>query len=143
MKKYVLCVATINYEEVILIKKNRPAWQDGFYNFPGGKIEESETSDQACIREFLEETGIDTSRNSVDWCTWYQVGQIIGYDYVVDIWHSDYETFNKVKTMTDEEVVKVKISDLSNMRSQLIHNVSAIVENCLDTTMKHFIMQYL
>lgn len=43
--------------KVILIFKNRPAWQAGKLNGIGGKIEEGETPIQAMNREFAEETG--------------------------------------------------------------------------------------
>ncbi len=34
----------------------------GYYDLPGGKIEESETSYKTCIREFIEETGITVTK---------------------------------------------------------------------------------
>lgn len=43
---------------VVLIKKNKPAWQKSFLNGVGGKIEEGETPSQAMFREFEEETGL-------------------------------------------------------------------------------------
>ena len=33
-------------------------FNDGYYDIPGGKIEDGETSEEASIREFKEETGI-------------------------------------------------------------------------------------
>src|SRR5688572_3151742 len=48
--------------EVLLIHKNRPAWQAGKLNLPGGKVEEGETPEQAVIREFMEETGIGVTK---------------------------------------------------------------------------------
>ena len=45
-------------EEVLLIKKKRPKWQDGLLNGIGGKVEKDESPLDAMIREFEEETGI-------------------------------------------------------------------------------------
>ena len=44
---------------VLLIRKNRPAWQAGKLNGVGGKIEAGETPHQAMRREFREEAGVD------------------------------------------------------------------------------------
>jgi len=43
---------------VVLIRKNRPAWQAGKLNGVGGKIEAGETPLDAIRREFAEETGL-------------------------------------------------------------------------------------
>ena len=45
-------------DRVLLIRKNRPAWQAGKLNGVGGKIEPGETPRQAARREFEEETGL-------------------------------------------------------------------------------------
>lgn len=37
---------------------------EGYYDFPGGKIEQGETEIQACIREVKEETGVDVNKLS-------------------------------------------------------------------------------
>lgn len=48
----------LNGNQIVVIKylteENR-----NYYDIPGGKIEENETNEQAAIREFKEETGID------------------------------------------------------------------------------------
>lgn len=46
-------------EFVVLIRKNRPAWQAGQLNGVGGHIEEDETPIDAMRREFREETGVN------------------------------------------------------------------------------------
>ncbi|WDP84398.1 MAG: NUDIX domain-containing protein [Desulfobacter sp.] len=44
---------------VLLVKKNRPAWQKGRLNGIGGKIEAKESPQAAMARECLEETGLE------------------------------------------------------------------------------------
>ena len=43
---------------VLIVKKDRPEWQKGRYNLPGGKIEEGEFPEEAAIRELEEEAGL-------------------------------------------------------------------------------------
>lgn len=45
-------------DEVVLIKKNRPAWMKGLWNGVGGHVEDNETDYEAMVREFKEETGV-------------------------------------------------------------------------------------
>lgn len=45
-------------DEVLLVRKNRPAWQAGRLNGIGGHIEPSEKPWDAMEREFQEETGL-------------------------------------------------------------------------------------
>jgi 8-oxo-dGTP pyrophosphatase MutT (NUDIX family) len=44
--------------EVLLVRKNRPTWQDGLMNAIGGEINEGEKPEHAMLREFQEETGL-------------------------------------------------------------------------------------
>lgn len=59
MKKYVLGFLFDGAGSVVLIKKNRPAWQAGLLNGPGGHIKDGEMPKDAMVREFMEETGVD------------------------------------------------------------------------------------
>lgn len=63
MKRYVAGFMFDQYDRdsVLLIQKNKPAWQKGKWNAIGGKIEGGETPEDAMVREFREETGLFTS----------------------------------------------------------------------------------
>lgn len=66
MKRYVLGFAfSKDKTHVALIEKQRPDWQKGFYNGIGGKIEADEFDHDAMVREFKEETGVDTE--AIEW----------------------------------------------------------------------------
>ena len=62
----VALIALINEENEVLIslRKNRREYND-YWEFPGGKVEEGETVDNALVREIKEELGIDISSDCV------------------------------------------------------------------------------
>jgi 8-oxo-dGTP pyrophosphatase MutT (NUDIX family) len=47
-----------NREKCLLVLKDRPKWQAGFYNLIGGKVESDEDPESAALRELTEETGL-------------------------------------------------------------------------------------
>ena len=59
-----LALLNENNEVLISLRRNRADY-DGCWEYPGGKVEEGETVDQALIREIKEELNIDISRKCV------------------------------------------------------------------------------
>lgn len=63
MKEYVVgfCFGSeILKGTVVLLRKNKPEWQKGLLNGPGGLIEKDEPPLAAMVREFYEEVGVLT-----------------------------------------------------------------------------------
>lgn len=51
---------------ILMVRKEQPSWQKGKLNAIGGKVQPLESVAHAMIREFYEETGINTTENQWD-----------------------------------------------------------------------------
>lgn len=58
MKRCCLAIVEDTSKNQILMVENKRGMNKGFYNLPGGKIEDNETIEDGTVRESLEETGI-------------------------------------------------------------------------------------
>jgi 8-oxo-dGTP diphosphatase len=108
-------------QHVLLIKKNKPAFQVGKLNGIGGKIEEEDgSSAHAMQREMIEETGITVPSDN-----WYAMGTMQGNSWAADVF---YTTINKVVDTivqtTDEHVSWYPISPLP---TTVIHNLTWLI----------------
>ena len=55
----------IEDNKVVVTKYKEKNRKEGYYEIPGGKIEENETSIDTCIREMREETGINIFKDKI------------------------------------------------------------------------------
>lgn len=94
-------------QQVVLIWKEKPAWQKGKLNGVGGKIEPGETPFQAMVREFKEETGLQVDN-------WKPLADVNGEDWRVHFFFAqdDKNQFEYAKTMETEEVGKIEVDRL-------------------------------
>jgi 8-oxo-dGTP pyrophosphatase MutT (NUDIX family) len=125
MRKFSIGVATTK-NHVVLIRKTKPDWQAGRYNFVGGKVEPGESYALCMVREFEEEAGIKTSIDS-----WKYVGYMQRpNDFMCCIYHQENEEFLNVKTMTEEKIVlqtkKTFLHDAVNIPELYMSNVGWI-----------------
>ena len=64
--KIVVSIALINSEnEILLSKRPQNKHLSGFWEFPGGKVEEGEKPEKALIREIKEELNIDINNKCI------------------------------------------------------------------------------
>ena len=108
--------------EVVLITKNRPAWQAGKMNGVGGHIEVGETPLEAVRREFLEEAGFDFEN-------WEYKVRYVGADFVLHIFSGFNPGLIDVRTTTDEIV---SIEEVKNLPINIIYNLNWIIPLLLD-----------
>jgi 8-oxo-dGTP pyrophosphatase MutT (NUDIX family) len=97
--RYVLGFAFGSHGRVLLIRKERPAWQRGRMNGLGGKVESGETDAQAMRREFLEECGLDVPENK-----WELKGSCIGRSFRIAVFSTELSEHDFPVSLTDEQV---------------------------------------
>ncbi len=131
MTEYVICFACpetpVHSEFVLLIEKNRPDWQKGRYNLPGGHIEKGETIHEAAVRELREETNLECPPEKA-----HIMGTIEGDDYIVYVCRCNFDAFHQdgTESLTDERVFWTPLHQALN-DPKLIDNLRLIIPFCL------------
>lgn len=108
---------------VLLIQKQKPAWQKGKFNGIGGKIEPNENSLQAMRREFKEETGVDQFY-------WQHVCDMGGDDWECVVYTCKSDTIHDAETMEIEKVNYIPLDELKSY--DVISNLDWLIPMCLD-----------
>lgn len=113
----------VSGDNVLLIRKNRPDWQNGKFNGIGGKLEEGETPLDAMVRECREECGLYIPHNK-----WEHQLTITGTSYCLDVFLALVPTLEGYQSLTDERVDHFNIYTLP---TNLIASVRWILPFCL------------
>lgn len=128
MKKYVVGFA-FNDCHVLLIQKQRPAWQKGLYNGLGGHIEKNEEPISAMVREFEEECGVVTKPSD-----WEQFAIMKGNDWICYCFRSrNMFDLSEVKQTTDEKHKVINAYELEKYPT--ISNIPALVGFAMDSNL--------
>lgn len=109
-------------EKVALIRKISPAWQKGYLNGIGGKVEIGEKVPDAMVREFEEETG---SRIE----TWKQFCILSGDDYTVSFFWAIGD-LDALESVEEEEVEIHDVDSLFDLK--IIPNLLWLIPMALD-----------
>ena len=128
MKHYTIgALFSKDFKYVLLIEKQRPAWQKGKLNFPGGHIEDGETAVECISREFEEETGLLIQSQD-----WKHIGKINNdQNYFVEFFATVYrQEYGLAKIKTDEVCDWYKCQTLPN---NVITNLRWLVPFAINT----------
>ncbi|HXE61100.1 MAG TPA: NUDIX domain-containing protein [Gemmatimonadaceae bacterium] len=123
MFRYVLALLfSADRRRVVLIEKNRPAWQAGRVNALGGKLRGDETPQEAARREVREEAGVDVA-------AWERVL----------VWHDPVYTMHVVRAFDDAalgartaEDQRVFLAAVDALPANAIDNLQWLVPLALD-----------
>lgn len=115
---------TEDKKAILLIKKNRPAWQKGLLNGVGGKVNPVETPKQAMIREGFEETGL--------YLKWDHRGYMTGINndgssFHCDIFSAVDDQIWKYNQPTDEKPAIYRVEDIIKNRYPMVQNLGFLI----------------
>jgi 8-oxo-dGTP diphosphatase len=129
-------------EEVVLIQKRKPTWQAGKWNGVGGKVETGETSPQAMVREFKEETTVKTTATD-----WRQFASLGSKDWNVDVFCAFDAKFFYARTNTPEQVRVVPVDSIKYNLKKTLPNLAWLIPMALqlkdDASFAQATVQYL
>jgi 8-oxo-dGTP diphosphatase len=139
MISYVLGFAfSKDFSEILLISKNKPEWQKGLYNGVGGKIEAFESPNEAMVREFREESNIDTKAEN--WKRVCQMGDYSTWD--CEVFTTVLDNIHNYKNLTEEKCSVFAIRNYDgddkenmnkiNLPSNCIENLKWLIPLCID-----------
>ena len=110
--RLIALLALINEKNEVLIslRKNKKEY-DGYWEYPGGKVEDGETIEKGLIREIKEEINLEISKNCIAPLTFavdqYEANQTILFLYVCRKWEGS------VTSLLDQKIEWVKPIDLA------------------------------
>jgi len=116
MKKHLIALLALindNNEVLISLRQNRREY-DGYWEYPGGKVESSETLEIGLIREIKEEIDLEISKNCIAPLTFavdqQEVSQKILFLYICRKWEGS------ITSLLDQRLEWVKPNDLGQYR---------------------------
>ena len=116
MKKRLIALLALindNNEVLISLRKNRREY-DGYWEYPGGKVENTETLEIGLIREIKEEINLEISKNCIAPLTFaidqHEVSQTILFLYICRKWEGS------ITSLLDQRLEWVKPIDLAQYR---------------------------
>ena len=114
-KRLIALLALINDNNEVLIslRRNKKEY-DGFWEYPGGKVENGETIEKGLIREIKEEINLEISKNCIAPLTFSvdqnETSQTILFLYVCRKWEGS------ITSLLDQKIEWVKPIDLTEYR---------------------------
>ena len=116
MKKRLIALLALindNNEVLISLRQNRREY-DGYWEYPGGKVESSETLEIGLIREIKEEINLEISKNCIAPLTFavdqHELSQTILFLYICRKWEGS------ITSLLDQRLEWVKPIDLAQYR---------------------------
>ena len=116
MKKRLIALLALindNNEVLISLRQNRREY-NGYWEYPGGKVESSETLELGLIREIKEEINLEISKNCIAPLTFavdqHELSQTILFLYICRKWEGS------ITSLLDQRLEWVKPIDLAQYR---------------------------
>jgi 8-oxo-dGTP diphosphatase len=119
-------------DQVLLSRRAKTGWMDGFYEPPAGHLEYGETLQDAAVREVKEETGVKLSHEDLRLVHIYQTygkrdGPYIGFMFSTNSWEGE------PKIMEPEKCDDMQFFALDNLPDKITPYAMAALESLGDS----------
>ncbi len=115
-------------QRVVLMEKQKPAWQKGKLNGVGGKVEEGEANITCMVRESREECGIHSDEGE-----WMQIAVLSGTDWRMSVYGLVCSELKQVRG--NEREGAVAWYDVDDIPAHALSNVPWLVQMAKDKLM--------
>ncbi len=126
-------VVVVNEEDKILVlRRSAKSRGKGFWNFPGGGIEEDESIEEGAIRELEEEASLTTSVGSLDSLGWISRGSLAIHFFITDDYEGEVEInweSDEFKWVTIEELDQLLFVGGGSLHPALVGMIKEFVED--------------
>lgn len=103
-------------DTIILTRQEQPGRPEPFIDFPGGRVDEGETHEQAALREFQEETG-------------YKIGRIITFKHFALMGSTRFEKTFFVATDL-QKINEINHHEPGEKIEIFIESIDKVLEHC-------------
>ena len=112
--------------EVLLYKRNKTGFADGYYSLVAGHVEEHEGIDQAIVRETQEEIGIKIESSDFSGYSvihrFSELGDVLDFFILCKKWQG------KIKNLEPEKCSELKFFDIDNLPKTTLNYVRKGIE---------------
>ena len=114
-------------EVLISLRKNRADY-NGYWEYPGGKVESGETIDQALVREVKEELALDVSSNCVAPLTFTSahdgVSQTVLLLHVCRKWHGNPDSLigQRIEWVRPIDLIQYKMPKTNSFLNSMLRD---------------------
>lgn len=119
--------------KVLLIHKQRPAWQKGMINGLGGKFENQETAKECIAREVEEETSLVTKPKD-----WQKVAELHSSKFAVDVMAAIY--LKSESGAVSQEDQRVEWFEVKQLPPNIMINLSWLIPLSLEKIRENKLM---
>jgi 8-oxo-dGTP diphosphatase len=118
-------------QNVMLIQKRRPKWQEGLFNGIGGHVEEGETPLECMYREAKEESTISSK------AFWKYLAVYKTSTFEVHFFYTPDHDLNMIRPLTDEQLHVFAIKDLFNPSYYFYNNLAPNIRLLIELAMNN------
>jgi mutator protein MutT len=129
--KEVATIVVLEGEKFLILQRSTTSRGAGFWNFPGGSVEDDETEDLASVRELKEEADLDVNVEDIEFLGTLETSRLRIHFFITEV-YSGTVTINKesddFKWITMEELKDYLFVGGGSIHPDLIESIESYIK---------------